>query len=115
LYQASEQARFPVGQGSVLVLGTLVVAFQYYFWAFMIIQDRPNPLRAFRNSAFTALGDPPLFILNVGVSLFIGIPAVVLIAPVLFLLPVLLTMIAVYQLLLWLAHHGHMDSSGRNV
>lgn len=115
LYQASEQARFPVGQGAVLVLGTLVVAFQYYFWAFMIIQDRPNPLRAFRNSAFTALGDPPLFILNVGVSLFIGVPAVVLIAPVLFLLPVLLTMIAVYQLLLWLAHHGHMDSSGRNV
>jgi hypothetical protein len=99
----------------VLAVLTAAVAFQYYFWPFMIVQDQPNALRALRNSAFTVLGDPPLFLINMGVSLFIGIPSLVLIAPVFFLLPVLLTMIPVYQLLLWLAHHGHLDNTGRNV
>lgn len=114
-YRWSAQAGFAPGQVVVLVLVCVLLVSQYYFWPYLMTQDRPAPLRALRNSLYTVIGDLAMFLLYVAGALFVMVPGVVLIAPVIFILPVFLAMLPTYSLLRWLAHHGHLPQAMRNV
>ena len=101
---------------AVLAVATTVfVLSQFFFWPYMVLQDEPKPLRAWRNSAFTALGDLPYFMLYVGLTAFILIPSLVVIAPILLVTPVLLAMLSTYGLAAWLERQGLLTGEARHL
>jgi len=97
------------------VLTTVIVLSQFFFWPYMMLQDEPKPLRAWRNSAFTAAGDLPYFTLYLAMTFFILIPSVVVIAPFLLIAPVLLALLATYGLAAWLERHGLLAGESREL
>ena len=97
------------------VLATVIVLSQFFFWPYMMLQDEPKPLRAWRNSAFTALGDLPYLTLYLAITVFILIPSLVVIAPFLLITPVLLALLATYGLAAWLERRGLLAGAAREL
>lgn len=97
------------------VLAALLVLLQFFFWPYMMLQEKPNPIQALRNSLFTAFAGLPYLILYVALTLFILVPSVVVIAPMLLVTPVLLTMMTTYGLVAWLEQHKLLDQTPRNI
>lgn len=113
LGRAVYPAEIPLAVLGVLAAGVLLS--QFFFWPYMVLQDEPKPLRALRNSAFTALGDLPYFALHLGLCFFILIPSIVVIAPMLLITPVLLALLTTYGLAAWLERHGLLTGEAREV
>ncbi len=102
----------------VAIAGVLTVMFtlsQFFLWAYMMFQEQPKLLRAWRNSAFTVLGDLPYFALYLALTLFILIPSVIVIAPFLLITPVLLALLTTYGLAAWLERHRLLQGETRDL
>lgn len=83
---------------------------QFYFWPYVLLQDAHSLKRAARNALLTALGAPLLTLLHVSLALFAFILGVVFIAPLIFIVPVLIAFVGVYSLRDWLIRQGLLDS-----
>jgi uncharacterized membrane protein YesL len=91
---------------TIISLAILIVAAgaQFYFWPYMVLQDRPSIRRALRNALFTVLADPRLF-LPAGVGLVLLAASCILIVPMVTLTPSLLAFLGTYTLRDWLEKH----------
>lgn len=97
------------------VVATLSIMLQFFFWPYMMLQEQPALLRAWRNSAFTALGDLLYAGLYLAFSLFVLVTSIVVVAPLVLITPVLLAMTATYGLAAWLEHHKLLDGDPRQL
>lgn len=98
-----------VSEAAAVVLAAgvaLILLAQAYVWPYMMVQETPELRRALRNSLFTVLADPLLTGVNIGLTVVIGIPGLLVIAPALFILAVLFALLYTYTLIAWLNHHG---------
>jgi uncharacterized membrane protein YesL len=93
----------------------LVLLAQLYFWPYVMLQETPSLSRALRNSTFTVLGDPLMTGMNLGITLIVGIPSLIIIAPVLFILPVFVVLLYSYSLVEWLDHQGILAGAAREI
>jgi hypothetical protein len=105
----------PVALAIAGIIPTLLLIGQFYFWPYMMLQERPALMTALRNSIFSVLGGLPYLVSYLALSLFVLIPAIVTIAPFLLLVPVLLAMLATYSLISWLEHEGILHEKPRNI
>lgn len=99
----------------VAVLAVLFILSQFFLWAYMLFQEQPTLLRAWRNSTFTILGDLPYFALHLALALLIIIPSVIVIAPFLLITPVLLALQTTYGLASWLERHSLLQGETREI
>ncbi len=97
------------------IVGALCIMAQFYFWAYVVLQEQPELLRALRNSVFTALGGLFYIALYLAITLAILIPSLILIAPILLITPVLLTMLCLNSLIGWLQHHKILNAEAREL
>jgi uncharacterized membrane protein YesL len=93
--------------GNILVVvNTLLIVFiglvQFYFWPYMLQQDHPQIRAAFRNAAFTVLGDPLFVLFNVSITLVLLGVSILLIAPIAIITPITIAFLGVYSLQAWL-------------
>lgn len=95
--------------GVVFFSCILLLFFQFYVLPYLAIQEEESLPQAYRNAIMTALADPYLLLLNAGLSLFILIPSVIVIAPMMLITPALLAMIGTYSLLEWLQKRGVIE------
>ncbi len=86
---------------------------QFFFWPFLLLQTRPSPFQALRNSAFTIMGDLPYFTGYLALVILIAIPSVIVIAPMLLITPVLIALINTYSLGIWLQRQGILTTEAR--
>lgn len=100
---------------ALVVLLTLAFLAQFYFWAYVVVQEEVQLGRALRNSLFTALGDLMYVTLYLAITVAVFVPSVILIAPLLLLAPVLLTALATYSLVGWLQHHEILQTEARDL
>jgi uncharacterized membrane protein YesL len=105
----------PIALAMAGVIPALLLIGQFYFWPYVMLQDRPSLRTALRNSVFSALGALPYLISYLALSLFILIPAIVTIAPFLLLAPILIAMLATYSLIGWLTHEGILHEDARDL
>ncbi|MBE2183530.1 MAG: DUF624 domain-containing protein [Anaerolineae bacterium] len=87
---------------------------QFFFWPFLLLQTRPSPFQALRNSAFTIMSDLPYFTGYLALTVLMAIPSVIVIAPMLFITPVLFALINTYSLNVWLQNQGILDTEIRD-
>ena len=92
--------------GIIGLLTVLALLAQVYVWPYLLLQDTPDLRLALRNSAFTVLGDPALLLAHGLVWLVVGLPGVILIAPVMLVLPMFLALLLSYSLRHWLVWRG---------
>lgn len=97
------------------VVGAVIVLGQLYFWAYMMLQEQPELLRAAKNSLFTVLGGLMYTAFYLALMLILLVPAVIVIAPVLLIAPVLFAMLITYSLIHWLDHHGILTDLQRDL
>lgn len=97
------------------VVAAVLVILQLFFWPYMVLQAQPRVLLAWRNSAFTALGDLLYATLYLTLAVFILVPAIVVIAPILLIVPVLLALMLTYGLAAWLEHHDLLAGPAREL
>lgn len=96
-------------RGVTIFITLLAVIAQFYLWPYMAIQEEPNLLGSLRNAAFTSMADPMLLILNGGLTLFILIPGIVVLAPMMLIVPVFLALVGTYSLVDWLVRQGIIE------
>jgi Protein of unknown function, DUF624 len=89
----------------------LMAAVQFYFWAYMVIQDQPSLIGNTRNALFTVLGDPLLILLNGGAATVFGIISLLLIVPFVLIAPVSIAFLSVYSLVDWLDNRGILQKN----
>lgn len=102
--------------GTVLLTISLALAIfaclvQFYFWPYMVLQEKPRPLLALRNSAYTVLADPLLILVNAGLAALLLLPGIPFIAPIVVLTPIITAFLGVYSLYDWLEHHHLLPTS----
>jgi len=102
-----------IGQMIGYILLMVLAPIQFYFWPYMLAQSPPNIFRALRNSIFTILGDITLFAIYGGISFIFGVPAVVMIAPMMFIVSIFIAMLGTYSLIDWLYIHDHLEGERR--
>lgn len=95
--------------GVIFFLTILLLVFQFYLLPYLAIQEKTSLLQAYRNAIMTALADPFLLLFNSGLSLFILIPSIVVIAPLMLIAPVFIALLGTYSLLEWLQHRGLIE------
>jgi hypothetical protein len=97
----------------LLIATTAILVFvglvQFYFWPYMVVQEKPYIGRAIQNAAFTILADPIQAFVYCGITLFLIIASVLLIAPIAVITPTIVTYLGVFSLLDWIKHHGLLD------
>jgi hypothetical protein len=87
-------------------MSILVMAGQFYFWSYMVIQENPSMVQSTRNAFYTVLGDPLLVLLHGGVALVWGMLSLVLFFPFVIIAPVSIAFLSVYSLMDWLYYRG---------
>jgi hypothetical protein len=93
----------------IFFLALIWLSFQFYLLPYLAIQEETSLLQAYRNAIMTSLADPLLVLFNGGLTLFILIPSIVVIAPIMLIVPMVIAMIATYSLLEWLQKQGIID------
>ena len=96
--------------GFVGALAALALMVQFYTLPYLMLQERPNLILAWRNSLFTVLGDPLHLALNLGIVVLILVPALILVAPILLIVPVGTALLSTHSLVVWLQHKGILAS-----
>lgn len=100
---------------AIAVLTAGIIWIQFLFWPFMLLQAKPSPIQAIRNSAFTIMGDLPYFAGYLALIILVLLTSAILIAPVFFVTPVLFALINTYSLCVWLQHRGILNTEKRDV
>ncbi len=95
--------------GIIFFSAILLLVFQFYLLPYIAIQDKTTVLQAYRNAIMTALADPYLLLFNSGLSLFILIPSIVVVAPLMLITPIFIALLGTYSLLEWLQHRGVIE------
>ncbi len=95
--------------GIIFFSAILLLVFQFYLLPYIAIQDKTTVLQAYRNAIMTALADPYLLLFNSGLSLFILIPSIVVVAPLMLITPMFIALLGTYSLLEWLQHRGVIE------
>ena len=93
---------------TLLCLGML-----FHYLPYLVLEK--HPLRALKLSIFTAIADP-LNILMYAILFFIfGVPSIIVIAPIMFILPIALALIGMYNLLNWLYNYERIAGQAREI
>ncbi len=97
------------------VLTAGIVWLQFFFWPFLFLQAQPSLIQAVRNSALAIMSDLPYFTGYLALFILILVPSVILIAPALFITPVLLALVNTYSLCVWLQNRGILNTEKRDI
>lgn len=112
------RSQLPAGLGDAAatligVIVALLLVGQLFYWPYQVLHPQMSMTQALRNSIFTALGDLPFLLRHLLILLIVGIPGIVLIAPVMLVLPVFIALLLTYSLRHWLVGRGISDASLR--
>ncbi len=91
----------------------LCLAMLFHFIPYLILEK--NGLRALKLSIFTALADPLNIVMYAILFFIFGVPSIIVIAPVMFILPIILALIGMYNLLNWLYNYERIEGNAREV
>jgi uncharacterized membrane protein YesL len=98
-----------------LAAAALILLSQCYVLPFLNLQDQPRVGQAIRNSIYTALGDPLFWAFIVGMSAFVLVTSVIVVAPLLLIAPVAIALFVTYSLIAWLRRRGLLDVPDREL
>jgi len=110
VYSSMDSAFGPALTLATVLILLLLYMIQFYFWPYVMLQEKASFREAARNALFTTLGDPLLPLINAGLVLISLLLGLVLIAPIIFFVPVFSAFLGVYSLRAWLIHHDLLDA-----
>lgn len=96
------------------VAGTLLsLAMLFHYLPYLVLEK--HPLRALKLSVFTAIADPLNILIYASFFFVFGIPSLIVIAPIMFILPMVLALIGMYNLLNWLYNYERIGGQARKI
>jgi uncharacterized membrane protein YesL len=105
----------PILMSLPLAAAALILLSQCYVLPYLNLQDQPRLGQAIRNSVFTALGDPLHWAFTAGVSAFVLVTSVILVAPLLLITLAALAVFSTHTLIAWLHLRHLLDMPTRDL
>lgn len=96
-----------------LVVSLLLLGGLFHYLPYLILEK--HPLKALKLSIFTALADPLNILMNAALIFIFGVPSIIVIAPIMFILPIVLALIGMYNLLNWLYNYDKIEGQVREI
>lgn len=93
---------------TVLLLGGL-----FHYLPYLVLEK--HAFKALKLSVFTALADPFTILIYALLMFIFGIPSIIVVAPLMFILPIILALIGMYNLLNWLYNYDRMEGQIREI